>query len=269
MSNERSIFKTAALAILRPLIRIALRNQITYQLFDEWVKRAYIEVAEKEFSLEKRKPSDSRTSLLTGLTRKVIRHIKSLDPEEFSYYETYHRSTKLISAWNREPEYSDKSGKPKALPFSGESSFESLVKANGQDIPARAMLDELKRLGIVLEKGQRLFLQMDSFAPESPESDAQLHILGQDVSALVDTIDHNTYRRDQKKMFQRHVRYVGIPVSVIPKLDQLTRKKGQQFLEDFDEWLSKNSRNTQDEETKTILIGIYYNESDSDVSISE
>ena len=56
--------------ILRPMARLLLRNGIPFAEFAELVKRAYVDAAMEDFSGERKKPTDSRAAVMTGLTRK-------------------------------------------------------------------------------------------------------------------------------------------------------------------------------------------------------
>ena len=63
----------ALFRILRPMARLLLRNGVPFGEFSELVKRAYVEAALEDFSDGRRKPTDSRAAVMTGLTRKEVR----------------------------------------------------------------------------------------------------------------------------------------------------------------------------------------------------
>ena len=67
MTDRDANALTAALRrLLRPLVRILLRNGVSLGDFTEHAKKVYVDVATDEFSVAGRKPSISRTALLTG-----------------------------------------------------------------------------------------------------------------------------------------------------------------------------------------------------------
>ena len=66
----------AVVMLCRPLIRLLIEKGITFPLFRELMKELYVEVADKEFSLDDKKPSDSRVFVLTGVHRKDIKRIR-------------------------------------------------------------------------------------------------------------------------------------------------------------------------------------------------
>ena len=73
-------------------------------------------------------------------------------------------------------------------------SFSALVKRYSGDIPVRAMLDELVRVGAVKRlRDGRIGLVTRGYIPQKG-MDQRLAILGQDTADLIATIDHNLYQ---------------------------------------------------------------------------
>ena len=70
-SIKHSLF-SAIPRLLRPLIRILLRNGVPYGTFADLAKRVYVNLAANECGLPGRKQSISRISILTGLSRKEV-----------------------------------------------------------------------------------------------------------------------------------------------------------------------------------------------------
>ena len=54
--------------LLRPIVRLLLSNAITYPYLSDLLKLIFVETAEKEFGLGVRRLTDSRITLLTGVT---------------------------------------------------------------------------------------------------------------------------------------------------------------------------------------------------------
>jgi hypothetical protein len=63
--------------LLRPLVRILIRNGIAFGEFADIAKEVYVDVAATDFQVPHKKMSQSRISILTGLTRKDVSRIKS------------------------------------------------------------------------------------------------------------------------------------------------------------------------------------------------
>lgn len=256
----------AILRILRPLVRILLRHGVSYKDFSELAKAVYVDVAESDFTLPGRKQSTSRISVLTGLTRKEVARLRgSGSPGDGAAAASYNRAARVIAGWTRDTRFSAANGEPAALPFDGtEPSFSTLVRTFSGDIPAKAVLDELLRVGAVEYTAEGIRLLSRSYVPQRGTED-KLHILGTDVAHLAATIEHNIEHGDNPR-FQRKVAYDNLPEEIIPKFQALSREKAQQLLEDLDGWLSRHDRDSnpavEGTGRKEAGVGIYYFEQD-------
>ena len=70
--NINKVIAGAVCKLLRPLVRILLRNNVPHSMFCDFAKWVYVDVALREFQLPGRKRSISRVALLTGLSRKEV-----------------------------------------------------------------------------------------------------------------------------------------------------------------------------------------------------
>ena len=255
----------AILRLLRPLVRILLRNGVSYSTFADYAKWVYVDVASsKEFSIKGRKQSTSRVSVITGLSRKEVMRVRKLPkPDDSASAERYNRAARVIAAWRRNRNFLDAKGQPAPLPMAGPGvSFSELVKRFSGDVPVRATLDELIRVGAVerLEDG-RINLLTRTYIPASSDAD-KLHILGTDVTHLISTIDHNLKSDPIGPFFQRKVAYDNLPDEVLPVFRKHSAKRAQALLESLDRWLAQRDRDI----TPTVKgtgrnqagIGIYY-----------
>ncbi|WP_288365885.1 DUF6502 family protein [uncultured Marinobacter sp.] len=240
----------ALFRILRPLARLLLRNGIPYGEFSELVKRAYVEAALEDFSDGQRKPTDSRAAVMTGLTRKEVkRQREMLAGGDTGGHEVLHtnRASRVVSGWVHDTVFQAKDGKPARLSFDGPGSFSELVKRYSGDMPSRAVLDELLRVGVVSIDGEsgRLILQKRAYVPAG-DSEEMLRIFGEDVSDLVATIDHNLVSNEsgQPPLFQRTVTYNNIPPDVMARWREYAAAQSQALLEQLDNWLGPHDRDT-------------------------
>jgi len=260
----------AALArILYPVFRIVLRNNMSFKAFLDIAKRAYVEVAANEFHIPGKKQSVSRIALLSGLTRKdVQRLLEAPAATDSDAGKRYNRAARVVAGWVRDAEFSDAAGKPRALALQQDSespnqaTFADLVRRFSGDIPFRAVLDELQRVGVVEKLGDGpVQLKTRAYVPESGDAD-KLTILGTDVADLVATIDHNLQRGGNDPFFQRKVMYDNVPVEVLEEFRRLSNAQAQTLLERLDKWLSQHDRDTHPGTSGTgrmrTGIGIYY-----------
>ncbi len=250
--------------LLRPLVRVLLRHNVSFSALAELAKRAYVDVAIRDFGIPGKKASISRVSILSGLTRKEVQRLLGAPPEAaVAEREHYNRAARVLTAWTRDPEFLDARGEPRALPADeGTRSFADLVKRHSGDMPVRAVLDELLRVGAVRRRDdERLELVARAFVPQRSVVD-KLGILGADVADLIDTIDHNIEHGATDPRFQRKVMYHSIPAEVLPEFRKLSTTQAQLLLERLDKWLSahdsEESGDAASASRARVGVGVFY-----------
>lgn len=267
-TDTQQLLGASLVRILRPLIRILLRNGVTYRAFAETSKAVYVEVATADFHIQGRKQTDSRISVITGLSRKEVKRVKSLPPSEVGNdLARYNRASRVISGWTQDRDFMDSQGNPLDLAMDGaENSFAELVRRYSGDAPPRAVLDELEQVGAVqrLDDGS-LCLVTRGYIPQT-DSPERLGIFGVMAADLLRSSDYNLRDDSAKPYFQRVVGNERIPVAATDEFQQVTRRYCQQFLEKLDHWLAENEVDVDSgEEVRRIGVGIYYFEdADSD-----
>src|SRR5262245_11498188 len=250
-------------AVLRPLVRVLLRNGIPYGAFAAIARRVYAEVAAEDFTLPGKKQTVSRISTLTGLTRKEVTRLQTEQAPRHADHERYNRPARVIGGWVREKRYHDKRGAPAELPMEGNTrSFAALVREFSGDIPTRAMADELARVGAIeiLAEG-RVRLLTRAYVPRGDQA-GKIGILGTDVADLIRTIDHNLTCAPGEARFQRRVSYDNIPREQLPALKAELARKAQSCLESMDRTLAAADRDRAPGVKGTgrvrTGVGIYY-----------
>ena len=267
-STPAAALSAAILRLLRPLVRICLRNGLPYGAFADLAKRVYVEVAGAEFGLPGRKQSVSRISVITGLSRKEVSRVRGLDAlDDAVAVERYNRAARVISGWVRDPAFTEPAGGPARLPFEGAgSSFATLVKRFSGDVPPRAILDELVRVGAAeLRDDGTVRLLARAYLPATGEVE-KLAILGADTADLITTIDHNLQTPPEGALLQRKVVYDNLPSEVLAQFRPLVARRSQALLEELDGWLAERDRDTAPAVEGTGRcrsgLGIYYFEDD-------
>ncbi|MGM0773595.1 DUF6502 family protein [Marinobacter sp.] len=233
--------------ILRPMARLLLRNGIPFAEFAELVRRAYVDAALEDFSDNRKKPTDSRAAVMTGLTRKEVKKQREiLAGEQEGSLDARHenRASRVVSGWVHDSAFQTGDGEPAELPFDGPLSFSELVKRYSGDMTPRAVLEELERVGVVAtgESGQ-LTLRQRAYVPAG-DSEEMLQIFGEDVSDLIATIDHNLVGSEgsSQPLFQRTLVYNNIPPEVMARWRRYAAQQSQTMLEQLDKWLGPHDR---------------------------
>ena len=264
MESIEKAISSAILKLMRPLVRILLRNGVPFRTFTEIAKRVYVAVASEEFTIEGRKASVSRVSVITGLSRKEISRVKeTAGSDDDISVQRYNRAARVIGGWVNDPRFHDKTGNPAVLSAEGNgTSFAELVRLYSGDVPARAILDELVRVGAVTRTGDgRIRLLGRAYIPRTGEAD-KIGILGTDVADLMSTIDHNLTDRKEESMFQRKVSYDNLPVEAVVEIRKLSAKHGQELLELLNRGIAEHDRDVNPEAGGTgrlrAGVGVYY-----------
>lgn len=263
--------KTGLLAaysrLMRPLIRILLRHGVTYAEFSEVVKTVFVTVAAQEFRVPGKKMSKARIAIVTGLTRKEVQRLSSIDHKErFNVKTNLSRIGRVLTGWHTDPEFTGPYGMPLEIRYDSELSnnatFVRLVQQYSGDMTPRAMLDELLRVGAVIETDQNWFrVVRREYVPQTLAPDF-LDRVGKGVHDFIHTVEENMQKGPgERGRFERTVRPdKGIRVEDLPIFDAYIRDKCQALLEEIDNWLTNlqpPDKNRGEEEVNTG-IGIYH-----------
>jgi len=270
MSNSKAqqALYTAVFKILRPLARALLRNGVPYGAFADLAKRAFVDVAMNEFEVPGKKQTVSRAATITGLSRKEIKRLLEIEEQDDrDMVVRYNRAARVVYGWVHDKSYADANGETALLEFEkGNPSFTSLVKTYSGDVPPRAILDELIKVGVVEKRADgKIKLLARAYIPQHGTLE-KLALLGRDVAGLISTMDENIHGVNESPKFQRKVFYDNLPVEALPKLQILLADKGQELLEFLDQWMASNDRDVNPKAPGTgraaAGIGIYYFEED-------
>lgn len=249
--------------LLRPVVRMLLRNGVAFSDLAGWLKRLYVDVAEKEFAVEGRKQTVARISVLTGLNRKEVKRLLGEPLVQASYQVSHNRAQRVISGWMSDADFVDEQGRAKHLDINDkETGFATLVRRYSGDIPPRAILDELLRVGVV-EKldGDRLKLNKRGYVPHR-SNDEMLTMLGESGADLLATMDHNLVTPTEQSRLQLRVAYDNLPLESVQIFRGMSRDRAHEFLHGLDQFLSTQDRdanpNSKGQGRYRAGMGVYY-----------
>jgi hypothetical protein len=265
MAKEiQTIINESAMKILRPLVRVMLRNGVSCGSFEELVRKAYVDEA---FAIGKKnqlKTTVSSVSAQTGLSRKEVKRLNELEQDQRPDVERkYNRAIRVISGWVNDKSFTDAQGNARVLPLTDESSsFADLVKLYSGDITPKAMLDLLLNAECIKVEDNKVHLIKHAYVP-GKDSVEIIRILGTDTSELLNTIDHNLIDVDDNKRFQRKVSSALLNKNATEEFKKLSFKQAQAMLEELDTWLTENEVAADDDNAHYVSLGIYYYEHES------
>ncbi len=263
--NEKlqNTITSAVLRLLRPLVRILLRNGIPHGTFSELAKWVYTDVASREFGIAGRKQTVSRIAVLTGLTRKEVKRlVETPSMQDVVHAERYHRAARVIGGWLKDPRFTDEQNQPRELPMNDtQDGFAALVKAYSGDIPARAILDELERVGVVEKKEGAVRLLAKGYVPKAGRLE-KIHILGEDAHDLMASIDHNLLKPPSEAFLQRKVFYDNIPQDKMEEMRDELFRLGEAFIQRVDLVISRYDRDVnpsvKGKGRRSASLGVFY-----------
>lgn len=261
MIAEKHLLR-AARRILRPLIRIMLRNGIASDAFTELVRKVYVDVADEEFRIDGKKQTVSRISVITGLNRKEVARLRGLDPVDGSDELWRNRAATVLSAWELDDAFLDRKGDPLELRFAGaEPSLSTLVKKHSGDMQPRAVVDELLRVGAIEQLGPDRFRMLRRGYEPSADREAMIDMLGTDTSELIETIDHNVQHPPEDSLLQAKVLYTNIPARYEAEFLKLSRRQAGKLINELNHWLAERDLRpaAQSEESlRTLGLGVFH-----------
>jgi Family of unknown function (DUF6502) len=142
--------------ILVNVAQLILRNGYGFRRFNKLARQAFVEAAVALDSGSAPRPTTARIAAVTGLTRTEVSQLRRAESDWRSGERTpSNRAIRVASGWSSDPTFLGRRDRIMRLPFDkAGASFTKLVKKYSGDIPARAMLVEMKRLGMVRETSQ-------------------------------------------------------------------------------------------------------------------
>lgn len=264
VDSINTIINQSTMKILRPLIRVLLRNGVSCGSFEELARKAYVDEAFAIGKKNQQKTTVSSVSAQTGLSRKEVKRLNELEQTQHAEVEQkYNRAVRVISGWVNDSGFTDSQGNARVLPLSDEDgSFADLVKQHSGDITTKAMLDLLLNAQCIKIEDNKAHLIKQAYVP-GKDPVGIIRILGVDTSELLNTIDYNLSDDNNDKRYQRKVSSALLNQNAIEEFKTLSNKQSQALLEKLDAWISEHEVNSDDENAIYVSLGIYYYEEES------
>jgi hypothetical protein len=241
-SDLKVALLTAYARLLTPLVRILLRNGISYHEFSETAKKVFVTVVADEAPTGDRDTLAARAEIRTGIARSEALRVLSQD-NSASIESNLTRITRVLTGWHADTAYTGPYGLPLELQYEQRDrpDFVSLARMCCPDTQPNQILQELIRIGVVKETESGWFRVLTrTYLPKTDVPDS-LERIGQAIQHLVETVEHNRQETDtDRRLFERTV-YAddGIREEDLPRFKRYVQVKSQVLLEDIDNWLSQ------------------------------
>ncbi len=247
--------------LCRPLVRLLIRKGITYPQLRELLKGVYVEVAEADFAVNGKAPSDSRIYILTGVHRKDIKRLRRGD-EAAQADRVATLGGAIVGRWLALPEYLDADGEPRCLPRDADDQgpgFDDLVASVSKDVRPRAILDEWLRLGMVsLNAAGEVCLNRKAFVPAQDFAE-QAFFMGRNVHDHLAACAHNLLQEGEP-MLERSVYYDRLTPHSVAHLRELAQREGVALLQKLNaEALHRQRHDAGDPAAdRRMRLGVYW-----------
>jgi hypothetical protein len=176
MKNQPTLVLARVLRVLQPLVRLLVRNGVTYPVLAAALKRLFLDAARSELAARGMAQTDSAVSVLCGVHRRDVRTLSLPSAEALADHipatGPLGMAAQVVGRWMHDARWHNAQGQPVPLPRAGAGagsdsvSFDALVASVSSDVRPRAVLDELLRLGVVQDDGVAVRLSRGGFAPQ-------------------------------------------------------------------------------------------------------
>ena len=194
---EPALAAEAIALVLQPLARLMIDHGLQLPSMVELLKKALVDEAVGAYGLADKGSSDTRIALLTGVHRKDVKRLRDTPASASPASPMVPVAASVVARWISEPRFLNADQTARALARTpsrgsvGEPDFTTLVAEVTSDVGARAVLDELARLGVVeLREDGYVALKSSAFVPHEGLSES-FHFLAASVSDHLSAAVHN------------------------------------------------------------------------------
>jgi len=237
--NVKTVLSVSLRRLLRPLVKIMLREGLTYSHFATIAQMAFVESAAKDFAGKGMKSTATSVCALTGMPMEQLKGVL-LDQEQYEASEMLEATNpfaRVLHGWHNDRDYVGPYGFPMDLQFdSGKLNFTVLAARHAPGVPPETILQELLRVGAVTEVGTNIWKPLKQEYIEPSLSPVNLGRMSSLVESLLSTLENNTSgSRSGTDLFERTV---NVDTSLTEKqllaLQSYMKTTGAQFLQRVD-----------------------------------
>ena len=271
--NVKEHLRLAVRMMLKPLVKLLISQGVSHGDFSEAAKDVYVEVAIRHFDKSTR-VNQSRIAILTGLTRKEVKNVLDRAISAEPHSKIHSRPSRVLAGWHSDPKYIGPYGVPLEIPYESAGvegpSLVDLVRTYSGDMAPRPMLKELIRVGAVVElenknyKAVRRDFEAEALSPELVERLGKVgHYFFSTAAANIEKPEQGSGNFDRRVYTDE-----GLSPESMQAFDAYIKTRGQEFLEELDNWfvaMEKNDKGKPDKRS-TGLCMVHYivNEEDEE-----
>jgi hypothetical protein len=257
--------------VMRPLIRIAMKNDVTFGEFTNELRSAHLEVARDLAREHGREPSEMRLRVMTGLPSSDISWARSYDEQVAAASgdartDMHTIAATVLSTWHSDGDYAQIYGIPSELQLTaprGQVSVTDLVSRVDPTADAAMVVDRLMDAGCIREVAPQRYAVKSRIYMTQQLSAEGLRYFGEAAERFIGTLAHNLTsgssketRRLERIVFADH----GIPDSRLEAFQAVVKDRWDQFADPLDNWLNSPvpAGASDDEPVIQTGVGIYH-----------
>ncbi len=264
LSKRQLLIANALKRVFKPFVKLMLANNLTYTFAIDVIKGLFVEIAERDFTLDNKRQTDSRISLMSGVHRKDVRRLREHQPDVDEVMPAnVSLGSQVIATWNANPEYLNEIGLPRPLPrfaaSNADQTFEGLVRSLSTDIHPRAVLDEWLRLGIAtIDDESFVHLTTDMFIPQDGYEE-KVFYFGHNMHDHAQAAVSNVLGQPIS-YFERCVHYDELSKTSVDVIEEFAKKHSMKVLRGVNKVADVSAFNdkTNPEAKMRMTYGVYF-----------
>jgi len=270
---EPALAAQAIAQVLQPLARLMIGHGLQLPSLVELLKNALVNEAVQAYGLTDKASSDTRIALLTGVHRKDVKRLRAAPAGPGLTPPMVPLAASVVARWISEPHYLNHDQTARALARTpkrgqaGEPDFTTLVAEVSRDVGARAVLDELARLGVVdLQDDGYVALKANAFVPREGLSES-FHFLAANVSDHLASAVHNLAPdRQAPLMLEQSAFSLDLSATQAEQLQARARQLWAAVLQQFlqSATVAKQRSQGADGPKHRVRFGVYFYDAKQD-----
>ena len=182
----------------------------------------------------------------------------------------------VVALWSHDPRFLDTAGRPRALALDGKNELSTLIRAISPRCDPKGVIGVLIRFGNVRRtKAGKYRLIRPLFFTSTTKTMAfePMAYFLSDASATLGRILRRTHRTRGPELFWRKVECAGLSAPNALRFVAFVRERGQEFLEEVDDWLEarsdKGKTKRSSQKLRRVGLGLFSIDSKSDLARPE
>ena len=261
--------------LLKPLARLMIDHGLQLPTMLELLKKSLVDDAVRTYGVANKASTDTRIALLTGVHRKDVRRLRGVPDagQAEVCVPMVSIAASVVARWISDPHYlnSDQTARPLARTPRrgqlGEPGFTNLVAEISRDVGARAVLDELARLGVVdVQDDGYVSLKSTAFVPKEGLEES-FHFLAHNVSDHLATAVHNMAPdRVSPQMLEQSAFALNLSATQADQLHARARQLWATSLQQFLQTATVAEQRSQTDEGPKhhVRFGVYFHDTVQD-----